>query len=225
MIETIGKIILIIACLFMAGLNLWLEFKGWFSKRYQRKDKTGDKKQEPRLQNDRTPDIVGKSKFNLHEVQVQADREKREQEQEQKQKQEPAPTLAEQPNPVIHSEHLEQESLPDNKSAESEEDISLPVAIQDRIDVELQGSQSITMDEFELLAKTLEGKPISQNEEKHVPEILQKVQGTNLYEQFIGQVNGAEKIASNILALAETDSEANNSNSSNPGNLSKFIRT
>lgn len=81
------------------------------------------------------------------------------------------------------------------------------------------------MDEFELLAKTLEGKPILQNEEKHVPEILQKVQGTNLYEQFIIQVNGAEKIASNILALAEIDSQANNSNSSNTGYLSKFIRT
>lgn len=221
MMETIGKIILIIACLFMAGLNLWLEFKDWFSKRYQRKDETGDKKQEPKLQNDRTPDIVGKSKFNLHEVQVQAAKEKREREQ----KQEPAPTPAEQPNPVIHSEQLEQESLPDSEPAESEEDISLPVAIQDRIDVELQGSQSITIDEFELLAKTLEGKPISQNEEKHVPEILQKVQGTNLYEQFIGQVNGAEKIASNILALAEIDSEENNSHSSNTGNLSKFIRT
>lgn len=221
MMETIGKIILIIACLFMAGLNLWLEFKDWFSKRYQRKDETGDKKQEPKLQNDRTPDIVGKSKFNLHEVQVQAAKEKREREQ----KQEPAPTPAEQPNPVIHSEQLEQESLPDSEPAESEEDISLSVAIQDRIDVELQGSQSITMDEFEMLAKTLEGKPISQNEEKHVPEILQKVQGTNLYEQFIGQVNGAEKIASNILALAEIDSEENNSHSSNTGNLSKFIRT
>lgn len=216
MMETIEKILLVIACLFMAGLNLWLEFKGWFSKRYQRKDKTGDKKQEPRLQNEGIPDIMGKSKFNLREVQIQADREKREREQ----KQEPAQTPAAQPNPVIHSERLEQENLSESKPAESEEDISLPVAIQDRIDVELQGSQSITMDEFELLTKTLEGKSISQNEESHVPEILQKVQGTNLYEQFIGQVNGAEKIDSNILALAEIDSEENNSNSSNSGNLS-----
>lgn len=217
MIETIGKIILIIACLYMAGLNLWLEFKGWFSKRYQRKDKTGDKKQEPKLQNGEIPDIIGKSKFNLHEVQVQADRKKQEQEQSQQ-----SEVTKEQPNPVIHSEQLERELLPNNNS---EEDIPLPAGPQNKLDVELQGSQAITMDEFELLAKTLEGKPISQNEESHVPEILQKVQGTNLYEQFIGQVNGAEKIASNILALAEIDSEENNSHSSNTGNLSKFIRT
>lgn len=116
----------------MAGLNLWLEFKDWFSKRYQQKDETRDKKQEPKLQNNGIPDIMGKSKFNLHEVQVQASKEKREREQTQ----EPA----EQPNPVIYSKHLEQESLPDSKLVNTEEDISLPVAIQDRIDVELQGS-------------------------------------------------------------------------------------
>lgn len=217
MIETGGKIILIIACLFMAELNLWLEFKSWFEKKYQRKDKTDNKPQIPKskLQNDEVPDIVGKSNLNLHEVQVQAKRKKQLQEQGQQ-----SDVAKEQPNQVIHSEQLEQESLPDNQPVNSEEDILLPIAIQDKINVELQGSQSITMDEFELLAKTLEGKSISQNEESHVPEILQKVQGTNLYEQFIGQVNGAEKIASNILALAEIDSEENNSNSSNSGNLS-----
>lgn len=223
MIEIVGKIVLIIACLFMAGLNLWLEFKDWFSKRYQRKDKTGDKKQEPKPQNEGIPDIIGKSKFNLKDS-----IERKRLEESIKTKPIASDKDEENNNTPFHSMDLEKKENPLSgyTGVVSSEDEIIVYSGNEKIDVALNNSQSVTMNEFELLAKTLQGNPIQKDEEKQIPEILQRVQGTNLYEQFIGQVNGAEAIAGNILRLAEIDSEMdNNNNSSNTGNLSKFIRT
>ncbi|NDV79432.1 hypothetical protein [Dysgonomonas sp. 511] len=222
--KTIGIIALVITCLFMAGLNLWNEFKDWFDRKYQQKGQGKPDNQSMDIRKDETkniPDIIGKSKFNLKEEELK--RKQRQAEQTRK-----ITVDVEENNIPIHSIDLEKEENPLSGYTgpiSSEEDIILYQG-NGKADIIHEKNQSFTMDEFELLAKTLQGNPIPEKEEKQVPEILQKVQGTNLYEQFITQVNGAEAIAGNILRLAEIDSEMdNNNNSSNTGNLSKFIRT
>ncbi|MDH6309428.1 hypothetical protein M2451_002686 [Dysgonomonas sp. PFB1-18] len=222
--KTIGIIALTIACLFMAGLNLWNEFKDWFDKKYQRKEQGKPDNQSMDIRKDETkniPDIIGKSKFNLKEEELK-------QKQRQAEQTRKITVDVEENNIPIHSIDLEKEENPLSGYTgpiSSEDEIILDTQY-DKTDIVQSKDQSFTMDEFELLAKTLQGKPMPEKEEKQIPEILQRVHGTNLYEQFISQVNGAEAIAGNILRLAEIDSEMdNNNNSSNTGNLSKFIRT
>jgi hypothetical protein len=220
--EKFKMALLAIACLFMAGLNLWNEFKDWFDKTYQRKDKkpnNGKDTSENKTTLDERgiPDIIGKSKTVLHS------RKEPEQTKEKDEDKE----IEKDENPPVHSMYLEKEknASETTEPLTSEEDIPI-VTTHTKDNAALSGGQSFTFDEFGLLAKTLQGKPVSAYQRDQVPEIRQRVQGTNLYEQFIGQVKGAEDIASAILRKAD-ELEGNKSTSLTPasGNLSKFIRT
>lgn len=70
MIETIEKIILVIACLFMAGLNLWNEFSDWFNKKYQKRSDNNQpaKSITKEKQKGIVPNIIGESKFRLRTI-------------------------------------------------------------------------------------------------------------------------------------------------------------
>lgn len=229
-IEKIKAILLAAACLFMAGLNMWNEFKDWFDKTYQRKD--GNRKDEKKTSGSKVvldergiPDVVGKSRFNLQEEEL---RRKQKQEEQARRLAEVAEKAEEEQNKPVHSVDLEKEENPLQEyggPVSSEEDIIL-YAGHTKDDAALAGEQAATVDEFNLLAKTLQGKPVPSNEKEQVPGILQRVQGMNIYEQFTRQVQGAEGIAAAILGKAD-ELEENGSTSpiSIPDNLSKFIRT
>lgn len=176
--KTFGLILLTIACLYMAGLNLWLLFKDWFNERYQKKDETKDTLQKPRMQKDEIPDIIGKSKTNLRTLQAEVEKQEN--------------------KPFLEIE-LEKESIP------------LSTLLPDQTDIEMQGGQSITTDEFSLMAKSLSGQRISSDDEILVNEVLQKAKGTDLFAQFVKQVKGAEGIANAILKDSAT-------------NLDKYLR-
>ena len=63
MIETIGKIILVIACLFIAGLNLWNEFSDWFNKKYQKRSDNNQPAKSITKEKEKgiVPNIIGES--------------------------------------------------------------------------------------------------------------------------------------------------------------------
>lgn len=188
MIETIGKIILVIACLFMAGLNLWNEFSDWFNKKYQKRSDNNQpsKSITKEKQKGIVPNIIGESKFRLR--------------------------TKEEENIPFHSIELEKEQI-------NPEDELVPLDI-----VSNQNTihdQGITVDEFEILANTLQGKIIPRDIESQVKETLQKMKGTNLLEQFTSRVKGAEGIANKILASFDN----NEKNINNTGfDFSKYIR-
>lgn len=92
--EKIKAILLAAACLFMAGLNLWNEFKDWFDKKYERKNSPRYKApaydhNKPVLDERVIPDIVGKSKTDFKLMREQ------QKEREERQKAEQARKLAE----------------------------------------------------------------------------------------------------------------------------------
>lgn len=199
-----GLILLSFACLYMAGLNLWLLFKDWFNEKYQKKDRSqpSEQKQEARVGKSRTdiPDIVGKSKFQLQSTPKQ-------------EKNEPK---TEQP---FHSENLEREAKAADVDLEKE---AIPLTIPtNNKEQSSTYDQSVTVDEFQLLADTLQGKAIPKHEEAQAKETLQKMQDTELFNQFAKQVKGAEGRALEILRLSE-DNKSDKQSDTN--NLSKFIR-
>lgn len=193
MIETIGKIILVIACLFMAGLNLWNEFSDWFNKKYQKRSDNNQpaKSITKEKQKEIVPNIIGESKFRLR--------------------------TKEEENIPFHSIELEKE-LPEKKQINPEDELVPLDIISNQNTIHDQG---ITVDEFEILANTLQGKIIPRDIESQVKETLQKMKGTNLLEQFTNRVKGAEGIANKILASFDN----NEKNLNNTGfDFSKYIR-
>ncbi len=195
--EKYKMVLLAVACLFMAGLNLWNEFKDWFDKRYQRKEKA-DNPDESNWKS--VPDVIGKSKTVFHS----------QKEPEQSRQEENIP---------IHSMDLEKEENPIayyDGPVSSEEEIIL----YNGNDAIYSQGQSVTVDEFGILANTLQGKPVPKHEETQVREALQKVQGTDLFEQLVSQVKGAKGIADKIM-----DGAGNNNEASNTGfDFNKYIR-
>lgn len=192
MIETIGKIILVIACLFMAGLNLWNEFSDWFNKKYQKRSDNNQpaKSITKEKQKGIIPNIIGESKFRLR--------------------------TKEEENIPFHSIELEKE-LPEKAQINPEDELVPLDIVSNQNTIHDQG---VTIDEFEMLANTLQGK-ITRNTESQVKEVLQKMKGTNLLEQFTNQVKGAEDIANKILASFDN----NEKNINNTGfDFSKYIR-
>lgn len=223
--EKFGLGLLVVVCIYMAGLNLWLLFKDWFNERYARK-KTDNiehdsNKRVARVGASKTadvPSIIGKSKFKL---------EKEEQNQNQLEQEIKALKYELEgikKNQIIHSIPLDKEvePPPDNRSVSSEEEIIIQHPNPDKKDMELASSQSFTMDEFSLMAKSLSGKAVTKQEEKLVAQIIPKMKSTDMYQQFIGQVKGAEGRAMDILRMAEDNEPDNQTGMSN---LSKFIRT
>ncbi|PXV60935.1 hypothetical protein CLV62_12822 [Dysgonomonas alginatilytica] len=207
-------VLLPIACLYMAGLNLWLLFKDWFKERYARKgdamkqDKRVGRVGESKGDERNIPSFVGKSKWN----EEQQKRKQDQLEQEVKNLKDKLDEVTK--NQSILSIPLE--AIPKEQDAEHQNSYDQPVSSEEEIildttydksDVELSGNQSFTMDEFEMVAKSLKGNPVSKDEEKQVAEIIPRIKGTDMFRQFIGQVNGAEEKALQILKFAEAISQ------------------
>lgn len=221
--EKFGLGVLVVVCLYMAVLNLWLLFKDWFNEHFEKKkEKENSNKRVGRVGiakvDERQVSIMGESKYNLEKEATK-----------QSQLEQEIKTLKDEleefkRNQKIHSMPLEKEvePPPDNRAVSSEEEFLILAPNPDKVDTELSSSQSFTMDEFGLMAKSLSGKVVTRQEEKLVAEIIPKMKGTDMYQQFIGQVKGAEGRAMEILRMAE-DNEPDNQ--SGMGNLSKFIRT
>ncbi|NDV93412.1 hypothetical protein D0T84_00575 [Dysgonomonas sp. 521] len=214
--EKFKMALLAVACLFMAGLNLWLEFKDWFDKNYQKKNSSKQSNEQGK-DRDKLPSVIGQSKTVFYN--------KKEQEPKQDRAEEKKTETEE--NTPVHSMDLEKEKNPLSGyegPVSSEDDIIL-YAGNDRTDVVHAKGQSFTVDEFGLLAKTLQGKPVTKDEQIQVAGTILKAQGTDLYNQFIKQVDGAENRAAAILRKAnEVEENGNTSSVTIPNNLSKFIR-
>lgn len=217
------SIILPIICIYLAGINLWLLFKDWFNERFEKKQaKENLNKRVGRVGlakvDERQVSIMGESKYNLEKEAIKQSQL----EQEIKALKDELKEIKK--NQIIHSIPLEKEVEPplDNRAVSSEEEFLMLAPNPDKMDTELSSSQSFTMDEFGLMARSLSGKAVTRQEEKLVAEIIPKMRGTDMYQQFIGQVKGAESRAMEILRMAE-DNESENQ--TGMGNLSKFIRT
>lgn len=207
--ETFGKILLFIACMYMAGLNLWLLFKDWFNERYQRKNESKgvNPKNEAFSEND-IPDIIGKSKTKLRQYKTEELASIRNDEYEKEKE--------EKENNPIYSQPLEREQ---HQGIDEKQET---IFLGDNKSKIAPCDQGVTVDEFSLLADTLNGKAISNNEKPQIRETLKKIQGTSLFEQFAAQVKGAEGIASAILSSSEEESTPPPDNSQFEWN--KYIR-
>lgn len=131
MIETIGKIILVIACLFMAGLNLWNEFSDWFNKKYQKRSDNNQpaKSITKEKQKGIIPNIIGESKFRLR--------------------------TKEEENIPFHSIELEKE-FPEKEQINPEDELVPLDIVSNQNTIHDQGG--VTIDEFEMLANTYREK-------------------------------------------------------------------
>lgn len=186
--EKYGMILLFFACLFMAGLNLWLIFKEWFNKNYVKKypkedvpSYIGKSKSQENL-------IIGESKFNL--------------EQERQKRNEVETIKANEPIYSIPLEEASKHPL-NNQPISSEEDIPLDT-IYTREDAELANSQGVTIDQFEMLAQSLSNKSISKEEAQQVAEIIPKVRGTDMFQQFLQQVERSERKVGEIMGNSKS---------------------
>ena len=85
-------------------------------------------------------------------------------------------------------------------------------------------STGTSIDEFELVVKTLKGKPITKEEETQVGQIIPKIEGTDVYNQFTRQIQGAEERAMAILNRIEDNRQTLSGNESNNFDYRKYIR-
>ncbi|NDW08433.1 hypothetical protein [Dysgonomonas sp. 520] len=224
--EKIKAILLATACFFMACLNLWNIFKDWFDKKYQSRKE--DSKKEASCK-DPIPDIIGKSKFKLKENSIS------------KQTQ-PEPIKPEDP---LKKEIAELKELVLQQSKMIEENkpfMSIPLERKELSDVDTdnyldeeeipvltekersQFSSGTSLDEFELVVRTLKGNPITKEEETQVAHIIPKIEGADIYNQFTKQIHGAEERAMAILNRVEDDRQFISGNEASVFDYMKFIR-
>lgn len=192
--------LLAIACLYLAGLNLWLEFKAWFNERYVRRTDKPANKVKPDQRN--TLNFACKSAFNLQEEQFELKQRQKENEEEENERIKKIANnqLFENNSPFkeIALDRLGTRSSVNNQPISSYEDIELDLACSPQ-DAALAGGQSATWDEIQLLAQSLEGKATNKIQEKEAAMIITKLNGTGIYDQFLNQIQGAEDRASAIL--------------------------
>lgn len=223
--EKIKAILLATACFFMACLNLWNLFKDWFDKKY--KPRKGDAEEiQPSPQKEQMPDIIGKSKFKL------SDERKPKQEEPLKQDNPLKKEIVELKELILQQSKM----IEDNKPF-----ISVPMEVRElsNIDTDTLDGESIplltekehsqfstgtTLDELELVVKTLKGKPITKEEEKEVSHIIPKIEGTDIYNQFTKQIHGAEERAIAILNRIEDNRQALSSNGTEGFDYKGFVR-
>lgn len=235
--QTIGMIVLAIACLFMAGLNLWNEFKDWFDKKYERKNSPCYKApaydhNKPVLDERVIPDIVGKSKtdFKLMREQ-QKEREERQKAEQARKLAEEAEEAEEEQNKPIYGMDLEKETNPpasDGKINADEEFIPL-APVRTKEDAALSGGQAVTVDEIGLMIKSLSGKPIAAEERTRVPETMSRFQGTDMYGKLLNLIEGAKEVAFAALNEYEEENESSGNASDNKPSdknrdFNKYIR-
>lgn len=197
--EKYGLILLFFACLFMAGLNLWLIFKEWFNKNYTKKSPEKDTANYIGKSKTQENIIIGESKFNLQKEKKKQDQLAQEVESLKRE------LKAMKENEIIYSiplSALKEENVTSHplsgQLVSSEEDIELDPNYT-KEDAELAGSQSITVGQFELMAKSLSGKTITSEESQQFAEIIPKMKGTSVFQQFLKQVRGAEEKVGEIM--------------------------
>lgn len=225
--EKIKAILLAMACFFMACLNLWNIFKDWFDKKYKpRKEDTGENLQASKRE--QIPDIVGKSKFRLKEECIVKRAETESIKSEDLLKKE----IAELKELVLQQSKMIEENKPfmsiplevkesSDIDPDTIDDESIPILTEKE---RSQFSTGTTLDEFELVVKTLQGKPITKDEEKEVGYIIPKIEGTDIYNQFTKQIHGAEERAMAILNRIEDNRQAMPNNETVNFDFMKFIR-
>jgi len=228
--EKIKAILLAMACFFMACLNLWNLFKDWFDKKYQSKNMDKDK-QSPTKGKEPIPDIIGKSKFQLRNEDYRKEA-KPTQEEAVKQEDPIKKEIAELKELVLQQTKIIEENKPF---------MSLPIKeiVPSDIDTDTINDESIlvltenqrspfstgtSIDEFELVVKTLKGKPITKEEETQVEQIIPNIEGTDIYNQFTRQIRGAEERAMAILNRIEDKRQALSGNESNGFDYRKYVR-
>ncbi|KAA6318684.1 hypothetical protein EZS27_031337, partial [termite gut metagenome] len=79
-----------------------------------------------------------------------------------------------------------------------------------------------TMDEFELVAKALRGKPINKREEQQAGHVITRIAGTELFKQFTLHIKGAQEWAEVILN--RLDNEDSREDDFSNFDISRYIR-
>jgi hypothetical protein len=223
-LEKIKAILLATVCFFMACLNLWNIFKDWFDKKYQSKNM--DKgKQSPIKGKDPIPDIIGKSKFQLQNEDYRKEEAVKQEDPIKKE-------IAELKELVLQQSKIIEEnkpfmSIPIKEIALS--DIDSETIDEESVLVLTENQRSpfstgTTIDEFELVVKTLKGKPIIKEEETQVEQIIPKIEGTDIYNQFTRQIQGAEERAMAILNRIKDNRQALSGNNYNGFDYERDIR-
>ena len=225
--EKIKAILLATACLFMACLNMWNIFKDWFDKKYQSRQENKNRKEHSPTK-ESIPDIIGKSKFKLKEDNIFKQAEPEQIKPEDLLKKE----IAELKELVLQQSKMIEENKPfmsiplevkesSDIDPDTIDDESIPILTEKE---RSQFSTGTTLDEFELVVKTLQGKPITKDEEKEVGYIIPKIEGTDIYNQFTKQIHGAEERAMAILNKIEDGRQVISGNETDGFDYMKFIR-
>ncbi|WP_163274153.1 hypothetical protein [Dysgonomonas sp. 511] len=226
-IEKIKAILLAAVCFFMACLNLWNIFKDWFDEKYQSRQKDKDSKERSPTK-EPIPDIIGKTKFKLKEESISKQAKLESIEPENPLKKE----IAELKELVLQQSKMIEENKPF---------MSIPMEVKESSDIDpdtiddetipvltekerSQFSSGTTLDEFELVVRTLQGKPITKEEKMHFEQIIPKIDGTDIYNQFTRQIHGAEERAMAILNRVEDDRQSMSGNEIDSFDYMKFIR-
>lgn len=223
--EKIKAILLAAACFFMACLNLWNIFKDWFDKKYKSRKEDTDENQYSQKQ-EQIPDIIGKSKFQLKDNNTIKQEEPAKQEDPLKKE------IAELKELVLQQSKMIEENKPfmsipmevkesSDIDPDTLDDESIPVLTEKE---RSPFSTGTTLDEFELVVKTLQGKLITKEEEAQVGYIIPKIEGTDIYNQFTKQIHGAEERAMAILNRVENGRQSISGNENNNFDFGKFIR-
>lgn len=224
--EKIKAILLATACFFMACLNLWNIFKDWFDNKYQSRQDDKNRKVSSLIK-EPIPDIIGKSKFKLKEGNIPKQAQSEPIIPEDPLKKE----IAELKELVLQQSKMIEENKPfmsillevkENSDIDSDtiDDETIPVLTEKE---RSQFSSGTSLDEFELIIKTLQGKPITKEEETLVEHIIPKIEGTDIYNQFTKQIHGAEERAMTILNRIE-DNRALSGDRVGCFDFKKFIR-
>ncbi|MDR2039692.1 MAG: hypothetical protein LBQ60_17365 [Bacteroidales bacterium] len=222
--EKIKVILLATACFFMACLNLWNIFKDWFDEKYQSRQKDKDSKERSPVK-EPIPDIIGKTKFKL------SDERKPKQEEPVKQDDPLKKEIAELKELVLQQSKMIEENKPfmsiplekkepSNIDLDTIDDESIPLLTEKE---RSQFSTGTTLDEFELVVKTLKGNPITKEEETQGGQIISKIDGTDIYNQFTKQIHGAEERAMAILNRIE-DNRTLSGNGDEEFDYRKYVR-
>lgn len=225
--EKIKAILLATACFYMACLNLWNIFKDWFDKKYQSRKEHNDKTESSPTK-ETVPNIIGKSKFQLKKENISKQTEAEPMKPEDPLKKE----IAELKELVLQQSKMIEENKPF---------MSIPVEVKEFSDIDSdtldeesiplltekersQFSTGTTLDEFELVVRTLKGNPITKEEETKVGYIIPKIEGTDIYNQFTRQIHGAQERAIAILNRIEDNRQALSGNGTESFDFRKFVR-
>ena len=226
--EKIKAILLAMACFFMACLNLWNIFKDWFDKKYQSRQEDKDKKGRSSTK-EAIPDIIGKTKFKLKKGSISKQTELEPIKPEDPLKKEIAELkelvlqqfkMIEENKPFM-SIPLERKELSDVDADNYLDEEEIPVLTEKE---RSQFSSVKSLDEFELVVRTLKGNPITKEEETQIEQIIPKIEGTDIYHQFTKQIHGAEERAMAILNRIEDSRQALFSNGYDSFDYMKFVK-